>query len=236
MWSNSDRDWTTMFVDPTTNQTYNFAFKSPYLGSYTNVFQLDLEKHNSWCQHLPHPMPFFIPLMFTPNEFGRKTQIPAFDSTPDGLYTLSQMQNFWPSIFHASASDTVLKKFTRTVLTQSKSIRISDPGSLEHFLTPSSPLDVLDATSCRQIKMNFFGTGKTYSVFRKLFPLFLFCIIVTVIGFPELEIRKTSGASFGFVKTKIGPTFNVFLLQLQTLLYDSEDKKFCQSSHPECKR
>ena len=40
----------TKFVDPITRQTYDFASEIPCLGDYTNVFQLDLEKDNSWYQ------------------------------------------------------------------------------------------------------------------------------------------------------------------------------------------
>ena len=108
---------TTKFVDPITRQTYDFASEIPCLGDYINVFQLDLENDNSWYQLLPYPMPFNKPLLFKPTELGHITQFPTFDTRRARMYTPKQMKNFWDNIIHASASDTVLKKLTRTILT-----------------------------------------------------------------------------------------------------------------------
>ena len=64
--------------------------------------------------------------------------------------------NFGDYLIHASASDTVLKKLTRTILTLGKTVRISNPGNLErllslddrllmdHLLTPSLFVDKLN--------------------------------------------------------------------------------------------
>ena len=57
---------TTIFVDPITRQTYDFASEIPCLGDYTNVFQLDVENDSSWYQLLPDPMRFNKPLLFKP--------------------------------------------------------------------------------------------------------------------------------------------------------------------------
>ena len=74
------------------------------------------------------------------------------------MYTPKQMKNFWDNIIHASASDTVVKKLTRTILTQGNTVRISDPGNLErllsvddrllmdHLLTPSFFVDKFKET------------------------------------------------------------------------------------------
>ena len=126
---------TTKFVYPITRQTYDFASEITCLGDYTNVFQLDLENDNSWYQHLPDPTPFNKPLLFKPTELGHVTQFPTFDTRRARMYNPKQMKNFWDNIFHASASDIVAKKLTRTILTQGNTVRICDPGNLERVLS-----------------------------------------------------------------------------------------------------
>ena len=41
-------------------------------------------------------------------------------------------------------------------------------------------------------------------------------IDVAVVVLRGLEIRKVSGATFGFVRTMLGATFHLFVLSLQT--------------------
>ena len=149
---------TAKFVDPITRQTYDIASEIPCLGDYNNVLQIDLENDNSWYQLLPDPMPFNKPLLFKTTELGHITQFPTFDTRRAGMYTPKQMKKFWDNIIHASASDTVLNKLTRTISTQGNTVRISDPGNLErllslddrllmdHLLTPSLFVDKFKET------------------------------------------------------------------------------------------
>ena len=80
-------------------------------------------------------MPFIKPLLFKPTELGHITQFPTFDTRRAGVYTPKQLKSFWDNIIHASASDTFLKKITRTILTQGNTVRISDPRNLERLLS-----------------------------------------------------------------------------------------------------
>ena len=149
---------TTKLVDPVTRQTFDFASEISCLGDYTNVFQLDLENDNSWYQLLPDLMPFNKPLLFKPTELEHITKFPTFDTRHAGLYTPKQMKNVWDNKIHASASDTNLKKLTRTILTRGNTVRISDPRNLErllslddrllmdHLLTPSFFVDKFKET------------------------------------------------------------------------------------------
>ena len=73
--------------------------------------------------------------MFKPSELGHITQFPTFDTRPAGMYTPKQMKNFSDNIIHASAFETVLKKLTRTNLTQGNTVQISDTGNLERLLS-----------------------------------------------------------------------------------------------------
>ena len=223
---------TTKFVDLITRQTYDFASEIPCLGDYTNVFQLDLENDSSWYQLLPDPMPFNKPLLFKPTELGHITHFRIFDSRRAGMYTPKQMKIFWHNIIHASVSDTVLKKLTRTISTQGNTIRISDPGNLErllslddrllmdHLLTPSIFVDKFQET---------FGLlGYYFQCLGNFFACFLlvkFSIDVVVFVLRGLEIRKVSGATFGLVRTMIGATFHLFVLSLQTPKHETDENK-----------
>ena len=223
---------TTIFVDPITRQTYNFASQIPCLGEDTNVFQLDLKNDISWYQLLPDPMPFNKPLSFKPIELGHITQFPTFDTRRAGMYTPKQMKNFWDNIIHASASDTVLKKLTRIILTQSSTVRISDPGNLERllslddrllmdqFLTPPIFVD--------KLKKTFGLLGYYIQCLGNSFACFLlvkFIIDVVVFVLRGFENRKVSGATFGFVRTMLGATFHLFVLSLQTPIYETDEDK-----------
>ena len=148
------------------------------------------------------------------------------------MYTPKQMKNFWDNIIHAPASDTVLKKLTRTILTHGITVRISNLGNLErplsldarflmdHFLTPSFFVDKFKET---------FGLLGYYiqclGNFFDCFLLVMFIIDVVLIVLRGLEIRKVSGATFGFVRTMLGATFDLFVLSLQTPMYESDENK-----------
>ena len=175
-------------------------------------------------------MPFKKPLLFKPTELGHNTQFPTFDTRRAGMYTPKQMKNFWDNIIHASASDTVLKKLTRTILTQGNTVRISDPGNLErllslddrllmdHFLTPSFSVDKFKETVC--------GLGSII-VWESVLACLLsvkFVIDVVVFVFRGLEIRKISGAFCGFLETMFCSKFHLFILSFQTPMDDFEEK------------
>ena len=164
-------------------------------------------------------MPFKKPLLFKPTELGHITQFPTFDTRRAGMYTPKQMKNFWDNIIQASASDTVLKKLTRTILTQGNTVRISDPGNLErllslddrllmdHLLTPSFFVDNFKETF-GILGYYIQGLGDFFSCFLSV----KFIIDVVVIVLRGLEIRKVSGAAFGFSSTMLGATFHLFVL------------------------
>ena len=48
---------------------------------------------------------------------------------------------------------------------------------------------------------------------------------VAVFVLRGLEIRKVSGATFAFVKTMVGATFHLFVLSLQTPVYETDGNK-----------
>ena len=115
------------------------------MGDYTNVIQLELENDNSWYQLSPDPTPFIKLVLFKRTELGHIGQIPTFDNWRAGMYYPEQMKTSWNNIIHVSASDIVVKKLIKNILTNDNTIRVSDPKnlnlddrlSMSHLLTPS---------------------------------------------------------------------------------------------------
>ena len=65
-------------------------------------------------------------------------------------------------------------------------------------------------------------------MFGKIFACFLlvkFVIDVVVIALRGLEIREISGATFGFVRFMLGATFHLFVISLQTPMYETDENK-----------
>ena len=53
----------------------------------------------------------------------------------------------------------------------------------------------------------------------------MFIVDVVVFVLRELEISLVSGAIFGFARTMLGATFHLFVLSLQTPMYETDEKK-----------
>ena len=65
-------------------------------------------------------------------------------------------------------------------------------------------------------------------MFGKIFCLFPFGKVffdVVVIVLRGFEIRKVSGATFGCVRTMLGATLQLFVLSLQTPMYETDENK-----------
>ena len=65
---------------------------------------------------MPAPIPFKTPSMFAPQDKGHFTEFPVYDSRHAGMFTPKQLEAFWDNIIHNTASTSILKKITRTVL------------------------------------------------------------------------------------------------------------------------
>ena len=65
------------------------------------------------------------------------------------------------------------------------------------------------------------------------FLLVTFAIDVALIVLRGFEIRKVSGATFGFVRTMLGGTFHLFVLSLQTPMYENEENKRTSNGPPQ---
>ena len=91
---------------------------------------------------------------------------------------------------------------------------------MEHLLTPSFFVE--------KFKKTFGLLGYYIQCLGNFFPSFLlvkFLIDVVVVVLRGLEIRKDSGATFGFVRTMLGAIFHLFVLSLQTPMYETDENK-----------
>ena len=176
-------------------------------------------------------MPFNKPLLFRPTELGHITQFPTFDTGQSGKYTPNLMKNFWNNINHSSASDSALKKLTRTILTESNTIRISDAGNTDRFFSINDSLSVdhllKPSFFVDKFRESFGELGFYIQCLGNFFACFLLAkyIIFVVINLRRIATRKVSCATFGFVRTMLGATFHLIILSLQTLVYETDDNK-----------
>ena len=97
------------------------------------LFQIGLQNDSFWYQFLADPLLFINFVSFKSTELGQNIQFTTFDTRRAGLYTPEQMKNLRDVIIHSLASDTVLKKLTRILLTQEKAVRVSNTGFLERL-------------------------------------------------------------------------------------------------------
>ena len=91
---------------------------------------------------------------------------------------------------------------------------------MNHLLTPSFFVD--------KFKETFGLLGNYIQCLGNFFACFLlvkFLIDVVFIVLRGLEIRKVSGATFSFVRTVLGATFHLFVLSLQTPMYETNENK-----------
>ena len=185
---------TTKFVDPITRHIYDFVSEFLCLGDHTKVLQLDLDNDDSCYQLLLDPIPPNKFLLFNPTELGHITHFTTFGTSPAGMYTPKRLKKFWANLIHASVSDTVLKKLTRTILTKSKTVPSSDSGnlkrflsldesfSMDHLLTPSHFLD--------KCKERFGELGFIIQGFGNFFAWFLLWSFLLTFSLFSLEDFK----------------------------------------------
>ena len=219
-------DGKTMFVNPITRQTFPFANEIDCTDTFKNLFQLDLDNNNSWYQLMPAPVPFKPPAVFAPQQIGYIQKIPDYDSRRAGIYTVNQLKDFWRTILHKSASNSVFKKISRTVLQNAhvdssqrdiyRAAGLNNRLYLDSMLSPSFFLDHFKST---------FGEIGYYieraGILFACFMLIKFLIDVVIFILRAFEIQKLSKNTIGFWKTLLGASYNLFLLSIVTSIYQT---------------
>ena len=104
------------FIDPITRQTHPGANIQNCTDRIKNLFQFDMDQEDSW-----YTLPPGILHQDRSAVFGHKDVLPvAVHSSPGsqdaGMYTRSELTNFWDSILISSASRNALKKFSQKLI------------------------------------------------------------------------------------------------------------------------
>ena len=97
------------FVDPITRQTFASANETSCQHVTQNLFQLDMDKDDSWYNLIPHPVVHNKPLVFSPTRFSRPSLHLPYSSNNVGLYTRKQLSQFWNDAKFGYFSKNVLK-------------------------------------------------------------------------------------------------------------------------------
>ena len=194
-----------------------------------NAFQLDLDDKLSWYQLMPAPIPFKTPLMFAPHDIGHITEFPVYDSRRAGMYTPKQLKAFWDNIIHNTASTSILKKITRTVL-QNGHMDYANSDALTAAMGLNQKIYLDSLLSSGFFMNSFIGTFGFVSFFLEkigisfacfLFLKFLLEIIVTIIE--ALEFNKLTNRTMSFWKIILGATYNFFVLSVFTSVFSREN-------------
>ena len=232
-----DYEGQTHFVDPITRQTFTFATEIPCQGTYKNMFQLDLEAEKSWYKLSPAPEPVTAPLIFEPTEIGHITSFPTYESQRAGMYTPGQIKDFWDNVIHHSASDSILKKLTRRLLTNGQQVRILDSGNLDQAMSLNSQFYFDNLLSPDYFSNQFksiFGVVSYY--LEKLgiyFAIFLFVkfTIQFILKYLEaLEVQNVTGATVSFSRVMLGAVFNLFAFSVSYSIFNKKEQEHANNS------
>ena len=236
-----DYEGQTHFVDPITRQTFKFANEIECQGTYRNMFQLDLNVENSWYKLSPAPEPQNPPLIFEPTEIGHITSFPTYDTQRAGMYTPGQIKDFWDNVIHNSASDSILKKLTRRLLTNGQRVRILESENLERAMSMNNQFYFDSLLSPNYFTNQFKSVfGEVSFYLEKLgiyFAIFLFVkfTIQFILKYLEaLEVQDVTGATVSYSKVILGTVFNLFTFSISHALFNKkeQDAQAAKESQP----
>ena len=167
--------------------------------------------------------------MFAPQDIGHIREFPVYDSRRAGMYTPKQLKAFWDTIIHNTASTSILKKITRTVLQNGHMDYANSHASTAAMgLNQKIYLDSL--LSPGFFIKNFIGTFGFVAFFLEkigiyfacfLFLKFLLEIVVTTVK--ALENNKLTNRTMSFWKIILVATCNLFVLSVFTSIFSNEN-------------
>ena len=104
------------FVDPNTRQTHPATNIQNCTDRIKNLFQLDMDQEDSWYTLTPGIVHQDRPAVFGPKDVS-PVAFHSFPGSQDaGMYTRSELSNFWDSILISAASRNALKKFSQKLI------------------------------------------------------------------------------------------------------------------------
>ena len=212
------------FVDPITRKTYTSAEEQSCADKHDNLFQLDIEKDNSWVELTPSITKVDGPAVFAPHLSSQKLQKYKFQNSHDiSLYTAKQMRDFWRNIEFNNDMKDVIKSFTKElVISQDE----SEYRQNHHNYYPMRTF-YLDSF----ISSDFFNNryiqmfGHVQYIIEKCgiyFAAFVFIklIIDTIkIVYRTLQLRTVTDGSVHFGRVLFSAVFDIISLSILTSIF-----------------
>ena len=212
-------------VDPITRQTHPVADIQNCTDRRRNLFQFDTDQVDSRYTLTPGIVHQDRPAVFGPKDVS-PVAVPSFPGSQVArMYTRRELSNFWDSILISAASRNALKKFSQKLIVFWNNNK--NPDSFPYY-TPRRDFFVDNMISHGYFKDRFMDTfGPVAHVLEHCgtyFSVFLyFKLLIDVAGMVirHLEITKMTGTSFGFGRTLLNASYNIFLTSVLTWMHDT---------------
>ena len=104
------------FVDPITRQTHPAANLQNCTYRIKNLLQFDKDQEDSWYTLTPGNVHQDRPAVFGPKDVSPVATHSFLVSQDAGMYTRSELSNFWDSILISAATRNALKKFSQKLI------------------------------------------------------------------------------------------------------------------------
>ena len=211
-------------VDPITRQAQPAANIQNCTDRIKNLFQCNLDQEDSWYTLTPGIVHKDRTAVFGPKDVS-PVAVHSFSGFQDaGMYTRSELTNFWDSILMSAASLNAFKKFSQKLIVFSS--KNKNPDSFPYY-APRTDFYVDNMISPGYFKDRFMDTFEPVAyvlehcrIYFSVFLFFKLIIDVVVMVIRYLEITKLTGASLGFGKTLLSASYNIFLTSVLTSMYD----------------
>ena len=217
------------FVDPITRQTHPAANIQNCTDRIKNIIQFDMDQENSWYTLTPGIVHQDRPAVFGPEEVSL-VAVHSFPGSQDaGMYTRSELSNFWDSTLISAASRNALKKFSQKLIVFSN--KNKEPDSFPYY-APRTDFFVDNMISRGYFKDRFIDTFgpvayvlENCGIYFSVFLFFELILNVVVMVIRHLEKTKMTGASLGFGKILLSASYNIFLMSVLTSVYDAYTRR-----------
>ena len=119
------------FVGPITRQTHPAANIQNFTDRIKNLFQFDMDQEDSWYTLTPGIVHQDRPAVFGPKDVSPVAVHSSPRPQDAGMYTRSELSNFWDKILISAASRNALKKFSQKLIVFSNNNK--NPDSFPYY-------------------------------------------------------------------------------------------------------
>ena len=121
------------FVDPVTRKTYTSAEERSCVDKHDNLFQLDIEDHNSWVDLTPGITRVKGPLVFEPNIAPQRlTKYNFQDSDEIYFFTDQELKKFWRGIKFNNEMKNAIQTFSKEFVVSQDNFKSEDRPYLNY--------------------------------------------------------------------------------------------------------